>query len=75
MKHGNKKIVMKHIDKSFFEIKPKNAIHIIFKSISITKPFIGIRKLLKFQRKGRRKKVVLIPIPLKVRSQFILALA
>ena len=79
MQHGKKHIVEKHIYNAFATIKNILRINpndILLKSIAVLKPYVGVAKFYtnKEYRKKRRRRAMLIPVPIKSHRQYILSL-
>ena len=75
VKHGNKKIIEKKVYKAFVDLKPKNAMFILLKSIWILRPFVNLLKTSRFTGKKKRKRVRLIPIYISIPQQYKLAIS
>jgi len=76
VKHGNKKVVEKHITKAFLTIQREthcNPTHILLHSMLALKPFVWLEKRIKPLRK-RKRKIMLIPNPITPRKQTIISL-
>ncbi len=78
IKDGRKAIVEKAIYNAFVEIKQRlklNPSDILLKSIEMLRSIVDVAKLFKFRGKRRRRKIILIPVPIQERRQVIMALS
>jgi ribosomal protein S7 len=77
IKHGRKQCAERAVHQAFVQVKQQlneNPAGILLKSITLLKPFVGVAKLFKLQGKRRRRKTLLIPVPLVERQQLALGL-
>ncbi len=75
VKQGKKNVVEKKVHQAFLELKPKNAMLILLKSIWILKPIVGLAKTLKFKGKKKKKRITLTPSTLSLPQQYKLAIS
>lgn len=78
IKNGRKVVVEKAIYHAFVEIKQRlklNPSDILLKSIEMLRSIVDVAKLFKFRGKRRKRKIILIPVPIHERRQVIMALS
>jgi ribosomal protein S7 len=75
IKNGRKKVIEKCVYKAFTDLKPKNAVFILLKSIGVLKPNVHLLKYSRRRGKKKRKRIILIPRVIGLQQQYKLAMS